>query len=662
MTAGSFTHDGLGLTPMGLAAHSVAAGGWPVFPVDLAGGMKKPLVKWSQLGAETPPEQVRAWWTKWPTAGIGVPTGERSGVVVIDVDGPHGRASLAAGVVQGSPLPRTLGATTAREDGGEHLYFRHVPGLRNRAGFAPGVDVRGEGGFVVVAPSAVPGEDRAYDWLNGGPGDPECPVPAALPAAWVAALLVPMEAATSGTVVTHTSVPVAEYVRGAMDAELGQLGEAERGGRNDRLNRSAFSLGQLVGGGYLAADAVTAELLAVAVGLGLPAGEARATITSGLMNGQQEPRQVVHDAEARTRADRVSVEVEKLRLRDEAQQVFRAEKADATFTPLRRETLKQALAAPRPADPPELLVGLHRVGYNATITAPFKTGKTTLLGNLVRALADGESFLGRFPVGEAFTGRVGLLNYELTDVDQLQWLEDQGIENADRVALQNLRGEPFSLASERNQQELVDWCLEMDVKVLVLDPHRRAFAGFGEENSNDDVNRFTGVLDEIKKRAGVTDLFLSVHTGRESGSPGSERGRGATAMDDWADQRWLLTKGDGDGRFLRVDGRLPAVHEFSLVFNADTRRLTAGEGNRRTQAADTKREPVLAALEAAGAGGANTAALENALGIKKQGGLSELLKGMVGEGHIDVARGGPGQSNTYYLPRFAAGKTADGAP
>lgn len=311
--------------------------------------------------------------------------------------------------------------------------------------------------------------------------------------------------------------------------------------------------------------------------------------------------------------------MQKQRVRHQARELLLAELADRTAVVLPRATLREALAAPHPPVAPERVSGLHRVGYNSTITAQYKTGKTTLGGNLLRALADDAPFLDRFDVVVP-DGRVGLLNYELSDNDMLDWLGDQGITRTDRIAVLNLRGVPFSLASPRNQEELVAWCMEMDVEVLHLDPHRRAFAGFGEENNNDDVNRFTAALDEVKARAGVKDLFLYVHTGRQTGEMGAERARGATALDDWADQRWLMTKdAETQERFLYADGRMEYVPEFKLVFDKATRHLSAEDGNRRTASVDKWRDQILNALEVAAEAGAKVSELESKLGCDQEG-------------------------------------------
>ncbi|RBY95756.1 hypothetical protein DQ237_11385 [Blastococcus sp. TF02-8] len=343
-------------------------------------------------------------------------------------------------------------------------------------------------------------------------------------------------------------------------------------------------------------------------------------------------------------------EIDRLRTHRDALRILRAEEAAVGFEPLPRQTLKEALAN-RPEEPAELIERLHRRGYNTTITAQYKTGKTTLGGNLLRSLADGTPFLGRFSV-QPPVGRIGLLNYELTDSDMLGWLDDQGIESADRIAILNLRGKPFSLAHEQGREELVAWCQEMAVEVLFLDPHRRAFAGFGEENSNDHVNLFAAALDEVKARAGVPDLFLFVHTGRDNGTPGAERARGATALDDWADQRWVLTKGQNGVRFFHsTSGRMPDVEEFALNYDPATRHLTAGTGNRSNQKHEQFRKGVLAALDAAGSDGANTAKLEAVLDSRK-GELAKVLGDMHGRGEVAMELG-PRNEKRYWLPEHA---------
>lgn len=137
--------------------------GKPTFPCE----GKRPLTPRGFKDATTDPRRIHAWQHRWPQANVGMPTGERSGVFVLDEDRSGAVEELER---EHGPLPKTLTAKTPR--GGRHLYFRHVDGITNSPGGLPaGIDVRGEGGYVLVAPSAgYSWEDRsevaeAPDWL-----------------------------------------------------------------------------------------------------------------------------------------------------------------------------------------------------------------------------------------------------------------------------------------------------------------------------------------------------------------------------------------------------------------------------------------------------------------------------------------------------------------
>lgn len=151
--------------------------GWAVVPAGERA--KRPIVPWQRFQHELPSEdQVRQWFERWPAANLAVVTGEISGIIVIDVDARHGgEASLAEMLARHGALPDTMEAATG--GGGRHLYFAH-PGreVRNRVGLAPGIDLRGDGGCIIVPPSVHP-SGNPYRWKPGrGPGEIE---PAPLP-------------------------------------------------------------------------------------------------------------------------------------------------------------------------------------------------------------------------------------------------------------------------------------------------------------------------------------------------------------------------------------------------------------------------------------------------------------------------------------------------
>ena len=166
------------------AALSYAAKGWPIFPVKPGKG-KKPYVKWGkgtddavdlyERRATTDPDTINAWWAKWPLAMIGVATGERSGIAVLDIDRKNGVDGLEALRVALGGNPYDLTPLVAETpSGGLHFYFRYSGPLKNSASMiAAGIDVRGDGGFIVAPPSHPNPDDLdlcEYSWGEAAHG------------------------------------------------------------------------------------------------------------------------------------------------------------------------------------------------------------------------------------------------------------------------------------------------------------------------------------------------------------------------------------------------------------------------------------------------------------------------------------------------------------
>ncbi len=131
-----------------------------VFP--LRPGEKRPATTHGLLDATLDVEQVTAWWTRWPAANIGFPTGFLFNV--IDVDGPAGYQSLADLRDAGAIPPILARVVTAR--GGTHLYVAVEPGRGNKAGLLPGIDYRGAGGYVVAPPSISSEHGTRWGWTQ----------------------------------------------------------------------------------------------------------------------------------------------------------------------------------------------------------------------------------------------------------------------------------------------------------------------------------------------------------------------------------------------------------------------------------------------------------------------------------------------------------------
>jgi hypothetical protein len=142
------------------AALGYAGRGWPVLP--LAAGSKLPLAgSRGSRGATLDLDEILGW-----PAGVNVAiaTGRPSGIVVLDVDRRHnGDESLAELEGRLGALPKTL---EVRTPGGRHLYFTTSADVRNSTGgLGRGLDIKGEGGYVVGVPSVVAG--TVYEWLPG---------------------------------------------------------------------------------------------------------------------------------------------------------------------------------------------------------------------------------------------------------------------------------------------------------------------------------------------------------------------------------------------------------------------------------------------------------------------------------------------------------------
>lgn len=220
---------------------------------------------------------------------------------------------------------------------------------------------------------------------------------------------------------------------------------------------------------------------------------------------------------------------------------------------------------------------LHPTGGNTLFTAQYKAGKTTAQLNLVKALADGEGFLGEFAVAP-LSGRVGYWNYEMDPDTFRAWMRDLGIRHPERVAVPlHLRGVVLPLGVEEVAERAAAWLKGNDVEFLIVDPAARAWQGMVQsENDNSQIAAFTDALDFIKREGGVRDLLLTAHMGRERFENGQERARGATRLEDWMDAGWYLRKHPTTGRrSLRAMGRDVELAAIELEYDTVRRTLLA---------------------------------------------------------------------------------------
>ena len=505
-----------------------ASQGFHVFPCPA--GQKSPAGSpYSSKQATTDPEQIKAWYADDPDLNIAIRL-DFSGLMCVDVDSYKSDCKFWE-LIADLELPRTMHATTAR--GGTHLLFQRTADAYPRHLFGDSssqVDIQ-TAHHIMVHPSTF--EGRQYGPLSD---DPIAPAPAFLaekarPSIYGDELpdmgppeprLVPVPA---------NSDPWAEA---ALSKEIEAVLCALEGSRNNTLNAAAFSLGQLVAGGYLTENRVRAELEQAGVAIGLDRAEISKTIASGLRSGAQSPRE----------------------------------------KPAAPEKVRQA-PAPRPAPVP------------TTATQAEKPARTILFHDSVdvEPILDQretvEDFVPWAGIGFGFGPPGSFKTFTAIDLagavgGDKQWhgkrvengvalycgLEgERGIKN--RIAARNKAKGPspglkyftgsLNLRSNQTDADAIVAAARVasggePIRLLVIDTMNRAMAG-GNENSSEDVGAFVAIVDSIAREL---DCFVLVihHSGKDDA-----RGlRGHSSLEGAADMIFevkdkvinVLKQKDGD--------------------------------------------------------------------------------------------------------------------
>jgi len=284
--------------PMLDAALLYAANGYCVFPGRIEGKQKKSYKsaeysdgrKW---GMTNNPDEIRADFADHlGRALIGVPTGSVNKLWVLDVDtreGGHahnGKEALDALIAEHGPLPETLQARSPSKS--LHYYWRLPEGIeipKSQSKIGLGLDVCGEGAMV-FAPPSIRG-DGAYEWINDLAAMVEAPN-------WLVKLA--QEAAKKASTTTPATTTIEPPLHPTNRAEIALVDQfkcvasAAPGERNDQLNKSAYLIGRLVGGGELPEQLAIDTLLKACEAFGTDdRAHDISTIQSGLKAGKADP-------------------------------------------------------------------------------------------------------------------------------------------------------------------------------------------------------------------------------------------------------------------------------------------------------------------------------------------------------------------------------------
>jgi len=179
------------------AALTYASWGWHVLP--LIPNDKRPASAHGVHDASIDPEQIKAWWAQNPSFNIGIAAGEKSGIVVFDIDPRNGGTdSWDDFTAEHGGVPDGICQLTA--GGGQHYIAQLREGLKS-CELRPGVDFLANGRYFVITPSIV--NDREYTWeASGDPIDGISPF--VIPESWLSAMAVRkvIVTATDGALIT----------------------------------------------------------------------------------------------------------------------------------------------------------------------------------------------------------------------------------------------------------------------------------------------------------------------------------------------------------------------------------------------------------------------------------------------------------------------------
>jgi hypothetical protein len=412
--------------------------------------------------------------------------------------------------------------TASTPSGGTHYYFQYNEGIRNRGSFEPGIDVRGEGGYV-IAPGSVRSDGCYYDWKSKGTGVAAAP-------AWLLALVKQPKATATPRASTNKSNPI--YSDAAIISELQKLIGTSKN-RNNQLNDSAMAIGQFVGAGAISRHDAEDRLYGGAVANGYVSkdGEAsaRATIKSGLDAGERQPRDIPEpDGLPDDDPEWIEPWLAKRKAAND-----NARFQITWFDEVNQSVVKE-----------EILKGVLGVGEFSLFVAKPGTAKSVLAADIGCHIAAGLDWHGR-KVKQGLVVFFAAERKKLTERRIAAWRKKQGVTNIPFVVV----GGKLDLTTGLiDAKALAKTIAELEQKsghscvLIILDTVTRTF-GPGDQHQSKDMSKYIQSVDALNRATGAH--IAAIHH-----SPWSEdRGKGAIDLDGAVDVSFVVNvKGTGPAK------------------------------------------------------------------------------------------------------------------
>ncbi|CAM3934324.1 AAA family ATPase [Paracoccus yeei] len=492
-------------------ALDLAARGLAVFPIrDWGDGDG-----WKPIGAfpekaSSDRGQVSAWWRKWPDARVGLLTGARNGITVLDVDAKNGKDGTETLADLGFPDLSSVSPCRVRTpSGGWHLVLDYDSDIKNSVSkIGSGLDFKNDRGFIVAPGSFKDGARYVPEGETLRRDSRLPPIPAALKSR--APQHEPFE-----DLLGRSSVPLVvashqqrEWAQERLTELAENVAAAPEGQRHDTLNSVALLCGGYGAHGALTQGEAKAALIPAALACGLSEREARRTFESAWADGLKKPVDLPGDCE-----DWFSDEGPK----DEKNESASQSKKSKAFT------FEWFHEAELPESSPFLIEGLLDQGTASVVYGPSNAGKTFFTLDLCHALANagcGATWQGRaiertavlymaLEGGSKFTLRLKALQRAFGDGGKIPFAYRRGGAN---LLHKDDKGDVKAIINmaKAMQSDAVAAGLPL---LIVIDTLSRALSG-GDENAPTDMTAFVGNVDRIRE-ATEAHVMVVHHTGKD---------------------------------------------------------------------------------------------------------------------------------------------------